>query len=72
MRGSLDPLTAYFYGTAGLVQDFLLTPGDGPYFGGTWNPTAISMLFESRDYIHAIEARQFLPLPISRKYSGRT
>jgi syntaxin-binding protein 5 len=62
MRESLDPLNAYFYGTAGLVQDFLLTPRDSPHFGGTWNPTAILTLFESGDPIRAIEARQFPPL----------
>jgi syntaxin-binding protein 5 len=62
MRESLDPLSAYFYGTAGLVQDFLLTPRDSPHFGGTWNPTAILTLFESGEHIRAIEARQFPPL----------
>jgi syntaxin-binding protein 5 len=62
MRESLDPLSAYFYGTTGLAQDFLLIPRDSPHFGGNWNPTAILMLFESREHIRAIEARQFPPL----------
>jgi syntaxin-binding protein 5 len=62
MRESLDPLSAYFYRTTGLAQDFLLTPRDSPHFDGTWNPTAILMLFESEEHIRAIEARQFPPL----------
>lgn len=62
MRGSLDPLNAYFYCTPGLAQDFLLMPRDNPHFGGTWNPTAILMLFESGENVRAIEARQFPPL----------
>ncbi|KAI0257073.1 hypothetical protein BJV78DRAFT_1277663 [Lactifluus subvellereus] len=62
MRDSLDPLSAYFYGTPGLTQDFLLTPRDSPHFGGTWNPTAIMILFESGGHTCAIEARQFPPL----------
>ncbi|KAI0003744.1 lethal giant larvae like, C-terminal-domain-containing protein [Russula compacta] len=62
MRESLDPLNAYFYRTPGLAQDFLLLPRDNPHFGGTWNPTAILMLFESGENVRAIEARQFPPL----------
>lgn len=62
MQESLDPLSAYFYGTPGLAQDFLLTPRDSPHFGGAWNPTAIMILFESGEHSRAIEARQFPPL----------
>ncbi|KAI9462922.1 lethal giant larvae like, C-terminal-domain-containing protein [Russula earlei] len=62
MRGSLDPLSAYFYHTPGLAQDFLLMPRDSPHFGGTWNPMTILMLFESGENIRAIEAWQFPPL----------
>lgn len=62
MRESLDPQSAYFYGTPGLAQDFLLIPHDSPHFGGTWNPHVILMLFESGGHVRAIEARQFPPL----------
>lgn len=62
MRGSLDPLSAYFYRTPGLAQDFLLMPRDSPHFCGTWNPTTILVLFESGEHVRAVEARQFPPL----------
>ena len=62
MQESLVPLNAYFYPTPGLAQDFLLMPRDNPHFSGTWNPTAILMLFEDGDETRALEARQFPPL----------
>ena len=62
MRESLDPLSAYFYCTPGLAQDFLLMPRDSPHFCGAWNPTTIMMLFESGEHVRAVEARQFPPL----------
>jgi syntaxin-binding protein 5 len=62
MRGSLDPLSAYFYRTPGLAQDFLLMPRDSPHFASTWNPTTMLMLFEMEGNVRAIEARQFPPL----------
>lgn len=62
MRESLDPLSAYFYRTPGVVQDFLLMPRDSPHFSGAWNPTTILMLFESGEHVRAMEARQFPPL----------
>jgi hypothetical protein len=62
MRESLDPLSAYFYRTPGLVQDFLLMPRDNPHFCGVWNPTTILVLFESGEHVRAVEARQFPPL----------
>ncbi|KAI0308267.1 lethal giant larvae like, C-terminal-domain-containing protein [Multifurca ochricompacta] len=62
MRESLDPLSAYFYRTAGITQDFLLMPRDSPHFSGTWNPTAILMLSESGNHIRTIEAQHFPPL----------
>ncbi|KAH9044417.1 lethal giant larvae like, C-terminal-domain-containing protein [Lactarius pseudohatsudake] len=62
MRESLAPLSAYFYPTPGLTQDFLLMPRDSPHFGGTWNPTAILMLFEGGEETRALEAQQFPPL----------
>jgi hypothetical protein len=62
MREALDPLSAYFYRTPGLAQDFLLMPRDSPHFAGTWNPTTILMLFENEGNVRAIEARQFPPL----------
>jgi len=62
MRESLDPLSAYFYPSPGLAQDFLLMPRDSPHFCGTWNPTTVLTLFESGVHIRAIEARQFPPL----------
>jgi syntaxin-binding protein 5 len=64
MRESLDPQSAYFYRTPGLAQDFLLTPRDSPHFAGTWNPTAILMLFEDEGKVRTIEARQFPPLEL--------
>lgn len=64
MRESLDPQSAYFYRTPGLAQDFLLMPWDSPHFAGTWNPTAILMLFEDGEKVRAIEARQFPPLEL--------
>lgn len=62
MRKSLDPLSAYFYRTPGLAQDFLLMPRDNPHYACTWNPTAMLMLFEMEGNVRAIEARQFPPL----------
>ena len=62
MRESLDPLSAYFYRAPGLAQDFLLMPRDNPHYAGTWNPTAILMLFEMGGNIRTVEARQFPPL----------
>lgn len=62
MRESLDPLSAYFYRTPGLAQDFLLMPRDSPHFCGAWNPTTILVLFESGEHVRAMEARQFPPL----------
>lgn len=62
MRESLVPLSAYFYPTPGLAQDFLLMPRDSPHYGGTWNPTAILMLFESGEETRALDAQQFPPL----------
>ncbi|KAH9081593.1 lethal giant larvae like, C-terminal-domain-containing protein [Lactarius deliciosus] len=62
MRESLAPLSAYFYPTPGLTQDFLLMPRDSPHFGGSWNPTAILMLFEGGEETRALEAQQFPPL----------
>jgi hypothetical protein len=62
MRESLDPLSAYFYSTPGLAQDFLLMPRDSPHFCGAWNPTTILLLFESGEHVRAVEARQFPPL----------
>ena len=62
MRESLDPLSAYFYRTPGVAQDFLLMPRDSPHFCGAWNPTTILMLFESGEHVRAVEARQFPPL----------
>lgn len=64
MRESLDPQSAYFYRTPGLVQDFLLMPRDSPHFAGTWNPTTILMLFGDGGNVRAIEARQFPPLEL--------
>lgn len=62
MRESLDPLSAYFYRTPGLAQDFLLMPRDSPHFCGAWNPTTILVLFECGELVRAVEARQFPPL----------
>ena len=62
MRKSLDPLSAYFYRTPGLAQDFLLMPRDNPHYACTWNPTTMLMLFEMEGNVRAIEARQFPPL----------
>ncbi|KAH9178656.1 lethal giant larvae like, C-terminal-domain-containing protein [Lactarius sanguifluus] len=67
MRESLTPLSAYFYPTPGLTQDFLLMPRDSPHFGGTWNPTAILMLFEGGEETRALEAQQFPPLEFLAK-----
>lgn len=64
MQESLDPQSAYFYRTPGLAQDFLLMPRDSPHFAGTWNPTAILMLFEDEEKVRVIEARQFPPLEL--------
>jgi syntaxin-binding protein 5 len=52
------------YRTPDLAQDFLLMPRDSPHFAGSWNPTAISMLFEDEGKVRTIEARQFLPLEL--------
>ena len=64
MRESLDPQSAYFYRTPGLVQDFLLMPRDSPHFAGTWNPTTILVLFGDGENVRAIEAWQFPPLEL--------
>jgi hypothetical protein len=45
------------YRTPDLAQDFLLMPRDSPHFAGSWNPTAISMLFEDEGKVRTIEAR---------------
>ncbi|CAL1694488.1 unnamed protein product [Somion occarium] len=61
MQESLEPKDAYTYYTKGVPQDFLLLPKNNPHFSGTFDPTAILILYDHVGDIRATEAHQFPP-----------
>lgn len=61
MKQSLDPKDAHIYYTKGTIQDFCLVPKDSPHFSGTFDPTAIILVYDSDKDARATEAYQFPP-----------
>ncbi|KAF8910138.1 lethal giant larvae like, C-terminal-domain-containing protein [Gymnopilus junonius] len=60
MRESLTPKKTFFYGTFGVVQDYLLIPRSSPHFSGNFDPYAILLIIES-DNMRTVESYQFPP-----------
>ncbi|KAK7695037.1 hypothetical protein QCA50_002225 [Cerrena zonata] len=61
MKQSLDPKDAHIYYTKGIIQDFFLLPKESPHFSGTFDPTAIILVYDSARDARATEAYQFPP-----------
>lgn len=72
MRKSLNPSKTVFYYTQEVVQDYLLVPQQSPHFAGTFDPTAILLLTNSRGGTRAVEARQFPPPEFSSVNDSKT
>lgn len=60
MCQSLIPKKTFFYGTRGLVQDYLLLPRTTPHFAGNFDPYAILLITEVEN-TRTIEAYQCPP-----------
>ena len=61
MKQSLDPKDAHIYYTKGTIQDFFLIPKNSPHFSGTFDPTAIVLVYDCDRDARATEAYQFPP-----------
>jgi hypothetical protein len=60
MQQSLTPKKSYFYGTRGIVQDFLLLPHNSPHMGGNFDPYGILLITEYQR-TRTVEVYQYPP-----------